>query len=125
MNRERILKVTLVVVGLLFVVFVYPIAMTLWHHDHSGYSDVMMLSIYVTLGVFLLNAARSPSAHRSLIAFAAWSSIAHAFVMTIMAFQSPSDREMRFAVAAFGVIGIVLLALLPRKAAVVRASVAA
>jgi hypothetical protein len=33
----------------------------------------MMLSLYVTLGIFLLLAARDPSAHRSLIAFTAWS----------------------------------------------------
>jgi len=33
----------------------------------------MMLSLYVTLGVFLLLATRNPSANRSLIAFAAWS----------------------------------------------------
>ena len=31
----------------------------------------MMLSVYATLGVFLLLASRNPSAHRSLIAFAA------------------------------------------------------
>jgi hypothetical protein len=48
----------------------------------------MMLSIYVTLGIFLLLASRNPSAHRSLIAFAAWSSLAHAAVMTV---QSRSD----------------------------------
>src|SRR2546430_13133796 len=47
----------------------------------------MMLSLYVTLGVFLLIAARNASAHRSLIAFTAWSSFAHALVMGTMAFQ--------------------------------------
>jgi hypothetical protein len=51
----------------------------LWHpspSDDTG--DTMMMSLYFTLGVFLLLAARKPSAHRSLIAFAAWSSFAHA-----------------------------------------------
>jgi len=38
----------------------------------------MMLSLYVALGIFMLIAVRSPSEHRSLIAFAAWSSFAHA-----------------------------------------------
>jgi hypothetical protein len=37
----------------------------------------MMLSLYVTLGVFLLIAVRNPSANRSRIAFTAWSSFAH------------------------------------------------
>src|SRR2546430_10998917 len=41
----------------------------------------MMLSIYVTLGVFLLLASRNPSANRSLIAFTAWSSFVHAVLM--------------------------------------------
>jgi hypothetical protein len=31
----------------------------------------MMMSLYVILGIFLLIAARNPSAHGSLIAFAA------------------------------------------------------
>ena len=38
----------------------------------------MMMSLYLTLGIFLLLAVRNPSAHRSLISFAAWSSFAHA-----------------------------------------------
>jgi len=42
----------------------------------------MMLSLYVTLGIFLLLAARNPSANRSVIAFAAWANIAHAAVET-------------------------------------------
>jgi uncharacterized membrane protein YoaK (UPF0700 family) len=43
----------------------------------------MMLSLYVALGIFLLLAARNPSAHRSVIAFAAWSSFAHGAVMAV------------------------------------------
>jgi hypothetical protein len=46
----------------------------------------VMLSLYATLGVFLLLASRNPSAHRSLIAFAAWSSFAHAATMAVQAF---------------------------------------
>jgi hypothetical protein len=85
MNRELVLKVVLVLVGLLFVAAIYPVAMSLWHpspSDDTG--DTMMMSLYLTLGVFLLVAARRPSAHRSLIAFTAWSSFAHAAVMTTL-----------------------------------------
>lgn len=69
MRRERALKVVLVVVGLLFSAAVYPAAMDLWHGNPSDTGDTMMESLYFTLGIFLLLAARSPSAHRSLIAF--------------------------------------------------------
>jgi hypothetical protein len=41
----------------------------------------MMMSLYATLGIFLLIASRNPSGHRSLIAFTAWSGFAHAAVM--------------------------------------------
>src|SRR5260370_33660904 len=46
----------------------------------------MMLSLYVGLGIFLLLAARNPSANRSLIAFTAWSSFVHAMLMAGGAF---------------------------------------
>lgn len=68
MNRERALKVVLVVVGLLFCAGVYPMILM----AKQDPALAMMMSLYATLGVFLLLASRNPSAHRSLIAFAAW-----------------------------------------------------
>jgi len=62
MNRERALKVVMVLVGLLFLALIYPLTMFLW----PEVALAMMLSLYVTLGVFLLIAARNPSANRSL-----------------------------------------------------------
>lgn len=53
-----------------------------------------MLSVHVTLGIFLLLAARDPSANRSLIAFTVWSSFAHAAIMAVLAFQNPSERGL-------------------------------
>ena len=116
MNRERVLKVVVLLVGLLFLAGIYPVAASLWHADQSMYTDDMMLSLYVTLGIFLLMAARNPSAHRSLIAFTAWSSFAHAAVMTVMAFQKPDERELLWGVAALIVIGVALIVLAPAKA---------
>ncbi len=115
MWRERALKVVLVLVGLLFSAGIYPVTMILWHRDQSGYTDAMMLSLYVTLGILLLIAVRNPSAHRSLIAFAAWSSFAHAAVMAIMAYRDASARGYLGGVAALVVIGVPLIALAPRK----------
>jgi hypothetical protein len=92
MNRERGLKVVLVLVGLLFTAGIYPATMILWGRDKAGYGDAMMLSLYFTLGIFLLLAVRNPAAHASVIAFAAWSSFAHGVVMGVLAFQIPSER---------------------------------
>jgi len=115
MNRERGLKVVLVLVGLLFVAGIYPVTVSLWHANQSMYTDDMMLSLYVTLGIFLLLAARNPSANRSLIAFTAWSSFAHGAVMTVMAFQKRDERELLWGVGALVVIGVALILLAPAK----------
>jgi uncharacterized membrane protein len=61
MKRERALKVVLVVVGLLFCAGVYPLILMMKQDPTLA----MMMSLYVTLGVFLLLASRDPSAHRA------------------------------------------------------------
>ena len=116
MIRERVLKVVLVVVGLLFAAGIYPIAMYLRQPGNEPPGDYMMLSLYFTLGIFLLLAVRNPSVHRSLIAYAGWANIAHAAVMTAMAIHPASDRRgLLIAAAGFSPIGIVLLMLAPGK----------
>ena len=114
-NRERALKVVMVLVGLLFTAAIYPVTMILWHRDQPSYEGAMGLSLYVTLGILLLIAVRNPSAHRSLIAFAAWSSFAHAALMTVMAFRDASERGHLVGVAILVVIGLPLLMLVPAK----------
>ncbi len=85
----------------------------------------MMLSLYVTLGIFLLLAARNPSAHRSLIAYAGWANIAHAAVMAVMAVHVTSAREgLLIAAAVFGVIGVTLIGLAPARHPVEQTSAA-
>ena len=128
MNRERVLKVVLVLVGLLFLAGVYPVADSLWHANanQSDYGDDMMPGLHVTLGIFLLLAARNPSANRSLVAFTAWSSFAHATVMSgILGFQHASERAGFLGGSALlVVIGVALLALAPAKQAVEQVSAA-
>ena len=76
----------------------------------------MFLSLYVTLGIFLLLAARNPAANRGVIAFTAWSSFAHGAVMAIMAVHVTSAREgLLMAGAVLGVIGVALIVLAPAK----------
>ena len=118
MNRERALKVVLVVVGVLFSATVYPLIM-LARQDPAL---AMMLSIYVTLGVFLLLASRNPSANRSLIAFTAWSSLAHAAVMGVQEIRHMIARGELAGVVVLAVIGVALIALPPKKQSAERAS---
>ncbi len=114
MLRERALKVVLVMVGLLFSAGVFPLIASFWQPNVSG-GDKMMLSIYVPLGVFLLLAARNPSANRSLIAFTAWSSFAHAAVMAVMASQNAGYRGDLWGSGALVIIGLALIVLAPAK----------
>ncbi len=111
MRGERALKVVLVVVGLLFVAAVYPLLMVVRQEPALA----MMLSVYATLGVFVLLAARNPSANRSLIAFTAWSSFAHAALMAVQAFRNFIPRSELLGVALFAVIGVTLIVLAPPK----------
>src|SRR5579864_3975718 len=82
MLRERSLKVVLALVGLLFSAAILPVIGGLRDPANSDTGDTMMMGLYFALGIFLLIAVRNPSAHSSLIAFAAWSSFAHAVVMS-------------------------------------------
>jgi uncharacterized protein DUF6632 len=126
MWRERALKIVLVLVGLFFTAGIYPLIGSLLHPADSDTGDTMMLSLYVTLGVFLLIAVRNPSAHRGVIAFAACSSFAHAAAMSILGLEIPSQK-VGFLVgsAVLVVIGVALLALTPAKRSVERVPVAA
>jgi hypothetical protein len=111
MNRELALKIVLAVVGLLFLALVYPMAIFIRQEPALS----MMLSLYVTLGVFLLLAIRNPLANRALIAFTAWSSLAHAALMGTQAWRNMVARGELIGVAALVVIGVALIAFAPEK----------
>src|SRR5271167_1914183 len=111
MRRERALKVVLVVVGLIFSALIYPLTMFVKQEPALA----MMLSLYVTLGIFLLLAARNPSAYRSLIAFTAWSSFVHAMLMAGQAFARLIARGELIGSVVLVVIGVALIVLAPAK----------
>ena len=111
MRRERTLKIALVLVGLLFSAAVYPLMMMVKQDPALA----MMMSLYATLGVFLLLAARNPSANRSLIAFTAWSSFAHAALMAVQAFLNLIPRRELVGVVVFILIGVALIVLAPAR----------
>lgn len=121
MNRELALKTVLALVGLLFLAMGYPMLMFI--REEPALS--MMMSLYVTLGVFLLLAVRNPSAHRSLIVFTAWSSFAHAGLMGTQALLKMIARGELIGVAVLIVVGVALIALAPGTRPAGRATVRA
>ena len=114
MWRQRTLRILLVLFGLIFTAAIYPLITSVrsgWQANKED-SLPMGLSLYVTMGIFLLMAARNPSANRGVIVFAAWLNIAHATVMTVMAVHLPNEREdMLIASAVFAGIGAMLILL--------------
>ena len=95
-RRERALQVVLVVLGLLTAgANIYPLVTSFVAglRPTGGTTAPMFYTILATLGVFLVLAARNPSAYRSLIAYAVWSSFAHTAVMALMAIQLPNKTR--------------------------------
>jgi len=111
MIRERALQVVLVIVGLLFLAGIYPLL-----RFQANPGEQMLGSVYVTLGFFLVLASRNPAAHRSLIAFTAWSSLVHGATMAAQAFHGDIPRaDLLLAVGPLAIIGVTLIVLAPAK----------
>lgn len=90
------LRIALIVVGVIFVIGIYPLTVLwpagwAWGHGSSHYL-IMIIGVYVTLGVFLLLAVRDPLANSSLIWFTVVSSIVHAAIMAVQAIIDSAER---------------------------------
>ena len=120
MNKERALQVVLTLVGLIFLVGVYPLMMFLWPsgwrwQPHQPEYEQMILGVYATLGVFLLIASRNPLQHLSLVWFTVWSSVVHAGIMAAQALANPDQIAHLWGdVPALLVFAAVLAFLTPR-----------
>jgi Family of unknown function (DUF6632) len=92
----------------------------LLHFNNSAKAwEQMLASVYATLGVFLIIAAFNPAAHRSLIAFTAWSSVVHGAVMAIQAMKGVIPHsDLLLAATPMLAIGVVFLLLAPAKQSV-------
>jgi uncharacterized protein DUF6632 len=114
------LQIVLVVVGLgiaganTYPLVIYFLAGT---NPTAGTIGPMFWTIYAALGVFLVLAAKNPAAHRSLIAYAVWSSVAHTAVMVLMAIQLPTKRGDLLAGVVVTGLSAVLLFVFARAAA--------
>jgi len=121
-DRIRYLRIALLVVGLIFIVGIYPLTIFWpsgwsWHPGQSDYLQ-MILGIYATLGVFLLVASRNPIAHLSLIWFTVWSSVVHGGIMAAQALANSEHRGHLWGdVLGLFIVAAVLALLTPRGAA--------
>ena len=52
----------------------------------------MIMGIYITLGIFLIRAAKKPMEHASLIWFTIWSSIVHGGIMLVQALVDETEH---------------------------------
>ena len=113
-SRERARTALLAVMGLVIFVFaIIPVVQSILHAPRCTAAP-MLNAVLATLGVFVALAARNPSAHRSLILFAAWSSFAHAAIMLVTSFQVPAQRGVLLASAAVTALaGVLILATVP------------
>jgi hypothetical protein len=122
MKNERTVQIVLVVVGLLYLSWTYPLFDSLWQSNWlQNHQDAfpMFTSVNAVLGVFLLLAVKHPARHRALIAFGAWSTLAHGFTMTIMSVEAWSHgmhrKDSPQDIVMMGVIGLLLLGVLPAR----------
>jgi hypothetical protein len=121
-DRIKYLRIALVLVGLTFTFGIWPLGIVWpsgwsWHTEGRSYYYEMILSIYATLGIFLILAARNPLANRSLIWFTVWSSIVHGGVMAVQSFDGDHNMGHLWGdVSALFGVAIVLALLTPREA---------
>lgn len=123
-TRVRYLRIVLVLVGLIFIVGVYPLMMAWWPsgwrwQPNQPEYEQMILGVYATLGVFLLIASRNPLQNRSLIWFTVWSSLVHAGIMAVQAIKSPMEHgHLLGDIPALAVVAVALAILTPRGGSV-------
>jgi hypothetical protein len=121
-DRVKYLRFILIVVGVIFIVGIYPLTIVWpsgwsWNPGQSEYLQ-MILGIYATLGIFLLLASRDPLAHRSLIWFTVWSSVVHGGIMAVQSFEKAEYMGHLWGdVLALFVVAIALALFTPREAA--------
>ena len=116
-DRIKYLRIALILVGLVFMFGIYPLSIV-WPSGWSWgqpESLQMILGIYFTLGLFLLLASRDPLAHRSLIWFTVWSSVAHGAIMGAQSIAMSQHRGHLWGdVIALLAVAAVLALLTPR-----------
>lgn len=120
-QKLKFLKIALVVIGVFFIIGIYPMMMWIWP---SGWGwtprqpeyEQMIMGVYATLGVFLILAAKDPLKHASLIWFAVWSSIVHGGIMAVQAIVDSTERmNLLGDVPALFLVALIFWYLMPSK----------
>jgi Family of unknown function (DUF6632) len=100
MTSHNLLQFALAAFGAVFLL-IYPLSILwpsgwAWHAGAPYESEyfMMIVGVYATLGLFLINAARNPLANRSLIWFTIVSSVVHAAIMAVQSFGGGGHVHM-------------------------------
>jgi hypothetical protein len=92
-------------VGLWFIAGVIPLAMFFSREP----AVPMIMSIYVTLGIFLLLAVGDPAANRSLIPFAGWGESCPCCGKGSAGILGGIERRELAGVVVFAIVGVLLV----------------
>ncbi len=113
-SAYKLLQLALVVFGVVFLL-IYPLAVVwpsgwAWESGppYQTHLFMMIVGIYATLGIFLINAARNPAANLSLIWFTVVSSIVHSAIMAVQSFSDDHMGHLWADVPALILVAVVL-----------------
>ena len=121
-TKMKYLSIALYAIGVIFIVGVPAMMMVVWPDGWSWSPaqpeyEQMIMGIYITLGIFLIRAAKDPMEHASLIWFTIWSSIVHAGIMLAQAIVDETEHaNMLGDIPALFFVAFLLWYLMPNKA---------
>jgi hypothetical protein len=120
-TRLGYLKIALYLIGIIFIAGVPAMMMWIWPagwgwNPAQPEYEQMIMGIYVTLGIFLVRAAKDPLANASLIWFTIWSSIVHGGIMLAQALVDETEHANLVGdIPALFLVAIVLWYLMPKS----------
>lgn len=121
-KKMKFLSIALYAIGVIFIVGVPAMMMVIWPDGWSWSPaqpeyEQMIMGIYITLGIFLIRAAKDPMEHATLIWFTIWSSIVHAGIMLAQAIVDETEHaNMLGDIPALFFVAFLLWYLMPNKA---------
>ncbi|MFS1526402.1 DUF6632 domain-containing protein [Microbulbifer sp. 2304DJ12-6] len=96
-TRAKSLPIALKVIGLLFILAIYPMMAWIWpagwgwtppQHEY----ELLIFILLAMLGIFLIRAAKNPAANISLIWFTIWLNLAYATSMLLMVLADRTEQ---------------------------------